>query len=106
MNNKVLTLLGFASKSGNLRFGFDSVKNSLKENKAKLIVIASDISPKSEKEITFFAQKSAVEVIRLSASIETLSHATGRKGGILAVTDQGLGTAIKGGIANGKVENQ
>jgi ribosomal protein L7Ae-like RNA K-turn-binding protein len=101
VNDKILTLLGFASKSGNLSFGADSVKESLKRSKAKLVIIASDISDKSRKEIRFFADKNNVRVIDVTYDIATLSHATGKKGGIISVNEKGFADAIKGGNANG-----
>ena len=101
MNDKILTLLGFASKSGNLSFGADSVKESLKRGKAKLVVIASDISEKSQKEIHFFASKNNTPVINVNYDISVLSHATGKKGGIISVNEKGFADAIKGGNANG-----
>lgn len=100
MNDKVLTLLGFASKSLNLSFGADSVKESLKKGKAKLILVAADISQKSLKEIRFFAQKENTEVISVEYSSDTINAATGRKGGILSVNDKGFAEAIKGGIVD------
>ncbi len=103
MNDKVLSLLGFASKSGNLSFGMDSTKESLKKGKTKLILVAADISEKSLKEIRFFADKQSVEVISVEYSGDTLASATGRKGGILSVNDQGFANAIRrGGIIGGK----
>lgn len=102
MNEKVLTLLGFASKSGNLSYGADSVKESLKRKRAKLIIIAKDISDKSRKEIKFFALKTDTPVIDADFDIETLSHAIGKKGGIISVNDTGFASVIKGGNANGK----
>lgn len=107
MQEKVLTLLGFASKSGNLIFGFDAAKAAcLSGKQAKLIVTASDLSEKTKKEISYFAAKANVAVIHLPFDMETVSRATGRKGGILCVKDAGFANAIKGGTANGKNENQ
>ncbi|MEE0946941.1 MAG: ribosomal L7Ae/L30e/S12e/Gadd45 family protein [Acutalibacteraceae bacterium] len=102
MNDKILTLLGFASKSGNLSNGADSVKEMLKKHKAKLVIIAKDISEKSRKEIKYFASQSSIPVIDADFDIETLSHATGKKGGILSVNEIGFANAIRGGNANGK----
>ncbi len=101
MNDKFLALIGFASKSGNLSFGADSVNESLKRNKAKLVIIANDISDKSRKEIKFFASKSDVPVLDAEYDISVLSHATGKKGGIISVNEIGFANAIKGGNANG-----
>ncbi len=102
MNEKVLSLLGFASKSANLSFGMDSSKESLKKGKTKLILAASDISEKSLKEIRFFAEKQKVDVISVEYSGDTLAAATGRKGSILSVNDEGFAKAIRGGIVGGK----
>ena len=99
MNDKVLTLLGFASKAGKLSFGFDAACSALLQKKSKLLLIANDISPKSKKEILFFAEKNKTAAIVLeNYDIDTISHAVGRKCGILSVNDdsfsQGLTSAI------------
>lgn len=101
MNGKILALLGFASKSGNLSFGMDAVKDTLKSKKSKLVLTASDISEKSFKEISFHASAEGVEAIRLDFSTDALEKAVGHKGGILSVNESGFAKAIKGGTANG-----
>lgn len=93
MNSKTLTLLGFASKAGKLSFGMDSAKTSLKQGKSRLIVVAADVSAKSLKEIKFFAEEKA-EVIEISCDKETLSHAVGKKCGIISVNDKGFSESI------------
>ena len=101
MNDKFLALLGFASKSGNLSFGADSVKEAIKRKKAKLVIVANDISEKSRKEIRFFASQKDIPVLDADCDMETLSHATGKKGGIISVNEIGFANAIRGGNANG-----
>ncbi len=93
MNSKTLTLLGFAAKAGKLSFGMDSAKTALKQGKSKLIVVASDISAKSLKEIKFFADGKA-QVLELNSDIETLSHAVGKKCGIISLNDKGFSQSI------------
>lgn len=104
MTGKVLTLLGFARKSGNLEFGMDKARESIKKNKSKLIVCACDLSPKSQKEIAFFAHNKNINSIILeNITIEDLSAAVGRKCGIISVNDNGFANAISktlGGYAN------
>lgn len=74
---------------------------SLKKGKSKLIVVASDISPKSQKEVNFFSHNKDIRVITLEgASIKTVSDAVGRKCGIISVNDSGFADAITGGYAN------
>lgn len=92
MNSKVLTLLGFAAKAGKLGFGMDATVSSIKAKKARLIVVAANVSEKSQKEIKFFAGK--IPVVVLEAEKETLSHAVGKQCGILSVNDEGFKNSI------------
>lgn len=101
MNNKVLTLLGFAAKAGKLSFGMDMSLASLKSGKSFLIVCAVDVSDKSKKEISFHTQNKSVPFITLTdVNIDTVSKAVGRKCGIISVNDKSFADAIKGGYAN------
>ena len=100
MNERILTLLGFASKSGKLAYGFDMSVESVKKGKSKLLLTADDVSEKSQKEVIYFADKSNVEYIILKGiSTETLSNAIGKSCGIVSVNDSGFAKAI-GGNAN------
>ncbi len=107
MNDKVLTLLGFASKAGKLSYGFDAVRTSISQKKSKLVLYANDISPKSQKEILFYANKFNTQAVVLNdCNMATVSHAIGRKCGIVSVNDQsfkdGLLSAINGRNLNDK----
>lgn len=100
--DKVLTLLGFASKAGKLSYGFDAACSALSQNKSKLLLIANDISPKSQKEVLFFGDRFKTKTFVLSDyNMETVSHAVGRKCGIISVNDtefsKGLISAINAG---------
>lgn len=88
LNDKILTLLGFAAKAGKLSYGFDAVKTALSQSKSKLVLIANDVSPKSKKEVLFFSEKFKTQAYILeNYNMENLSHAVGRKCGILSVND-------------------
>ena len=101
VNNKLLTLLGFAAKAGKLSFGMDMTCASKKAGKSFLVVCANDVSDKSKKELSFHAQKKEVPLIVLTDNnIETVGKAVGRKCGILSVNDKSFAEAIKGGYAN------
>lgn len=92
-NDPILSRLGFARKAGKVVFGFQKSKEACQNGKAKLVVVASDVSAKSEKEIRFFAGDK-VSVINLNSTMEELSAALGLRAGIVAVTDKGFATAI------------
>ena len=79
----------------------NDAKTSLNKGKAKLIIVASDVSEKSQKEIRFLSSNKDINVITLeSITIETVSNAVGRKCGIISVNDSGFADAILGGYAN------
>ena len=92
MSNKALTLLGFAAKAGKLAYGMDAAVTALKTKKAQLIVVAADISEKSRKEISYHAGNTPVMITEFS--IDTLSHAVGKKCGIISVNDKGFSQSI------------
>lgn len=92
---KILTLLGFASKAGKLSYGAASSADAIKCKKSKLIIISSDISEKSQKEMRFLSDKYSVEHILLNTVDTTkLSNAVGRNCGILSVNDSSFASAI------------
>ena len=92
-NNPVLSRLGFARKAGRLSLGFEASKEAVTSNKAKLIIVASDISAKTEKETRFFA-KEKCNVTKVDFTTEEISAAIGFRAGVLAVNDEGFAKAI------------
>ncbi len=87
---KIISLLTICRKSGRIEMGFDSVKEAILTGKAKTVLVASDISPKTEKEIRFFAGKTSVSVNVLPASIAEIEFGTGRKAGVIGICDEGF----------------
>ena len=95
MKNRILTLLGFATKAGKLSFGYEASVSTLKAGKSKLVLIAEDISEKSFKEVVFFAQKANVKHIKPdNITIKDITDAIGRKCGIISVNDSGFADAL------------
>ena len=101
MINKILTLLGFASKAGKLSYGMDAAADAIKRGKSKLAVLSSEVSAKSQKEIRFHSEKNNIRVIVLeNCDIKTLSDAVGRKCGILSVNDSSFADGILKAVSN------
>ncbi|MCQ2454555.1 MAG: ribosomal L7Ae/L30e/S12e/Gadd45 family protein [Clostridia bacterium] len=95
MNSKILTLLGFASKAARLSYGAAASSESIKNGKAKLIIVGCDISEKSAKEIRFLSDKYSVDAIfPKDITTITISNAVGRNCGILSVNDDLFASAI------------
>ena len=101
--DKILTLLGFASKAGKLSYGFDATRTALSQKKSKLLLMANDVSPKSQKEIWFFGDKFKTNVIVLNDyDMKTISHAVGRKCGILSVNDESFSKGLLSAVSVGR----
>ena len=94
-SEKILSLLGFASKAGKLSFGTHASTFAIEAKKAKLVLAAEDISEKSVKELKFKADKQSIKVLILEG-IKTadLSKRVGKSCGIVAVLDSGFADAI------------
>ena len=98
MNSSPLPLLGLARRAGKLEIGFDVVKECMLEGKAYLVVCAEDISPKTFKEINFFAAKSPnhdLAIIKLNFDRDALSKAIGKSAACVAVKDDGFAKKIQ-----------
>ena len=93
-NHPVLSKLSIARRANLLSVGTEKVTEAIKAKKAQLIIIASDISPKTEKELKFLA-KEKLEVMRINVDLMTMSAAIGIKAGIVAVLDGGLAESIR-----------
>ena len=93
--DKLLSLLGICRKANRLAFGFEASAEAAGAGKAALLLLAADISPKTAKEVRFLASKRNTEVIEIDATIDEISQKTGRRAGVLAVTDIGLAAAVR-----------
>ncbi len=93
-NHPVLSKLSIARRANLLSVGTEKVTEAIKTKKAQLVIIASDISPKTEKELKFLA-KEKLEVMRINVDLITMSAAIGIKAGIVAVLDGGLAESIR-----------
>lgn len=94
MKDKILSLLGFASKAGKLSFGVHATEWAIKSGKAKLVLTAYDISEKSVKELKFKAGNNLPVKVLLEIDMDTLSKKVGKSCGIVSVNDDGFATAL------------
>ena len=84
MNDK---LLGFSELQGEeaiLQSGLKCAR-SRGENRAKLIIVASDTAQRTEKELKFKTNGKDIEVVRISADKYSLSRAIGTSAGAVAL---------------------
>ncbi len=88
-------MLGICRKARKLEIGFARSAELLKIGKGNCVYIASDLSPKTEKELSYIADKSNIPVVRTCYDSTTLSQAVGIKTGIVTVNDEGFTKALK-----------
>jgi ribosomal protein L7Ae-like RNA K-turn-binding protein len=87
--------LGLCRKAGALAIGFDAVVEAMKKNKAKGVLTAIDISPKTLKEVKFYAEKYKIDIINISAEKDEIGKILGKNAAVLAITDEKLLNLIK-----------
>lgn len=68
------------------------------------VVLASDVSEKTEKEVRFYAGRARREVVKASFSMEEASDAVGKRAGVFLVCDEGLFGTIKKHIVENRDE--
>ena len=105
MSEGALTLIQFAAKAGKLSYGSHATEWSIDRGKARLVVVANDISQKSLKEFRFKAEKKEIPVILLNQTDSArLSRAIGKRCGIIAVNDGPFAKAITERNAQNKAD--
>ncbi len=92
-HDPILSRVSVARRAGMLTPGFAAVREAITKKQAKLVLIAADISAKSEKEIRFTAG-GKIPVIRIEHTIFEITSAIGIKAGIISINDQGFASAI------------
>jgi len=92
MNDPILSAIGLARRAGKLAPGFSAACGSLRRKHSFLIVVASDISAKTEKELRFFS--GGTEVLRVPYTIFDITCAIGTKAGVVSIDDEGLAKKI------------
>lgn len=102
MKQKILKLLGLATRAGLLVSGEDIVIDAMQKKKAKIVFLGSDASSntldKFQKKCFFYK----VELNTMFTS-EELSNSIGRNRMVLAILDEGFHKSIKkylGGVEN------
>ncbi len=97
MQDKTLMAIGLARKAGKAVFGTEQVRDSAKSGRAKLIILASDISENTKKEITDTANFYNTEYIISCYTMAQLSSAAGllRSTSSVAITDENMTVLVK-----------
>ena len=94
MQKQEISMLCLARKAGKIILGFDKVVEEMKNGHIKGVFYTMDLSPKSAKELCFESQKYGLAPLSLQISMEEVSHALGKRSGVIALTDEGFAKKI------------
>lgn len=100
MNNPLLSFLGITKKSGKIVFGMDSVKKEISNDSVCLLLITSDISENSRKEISDTAINYNVKTLNINFTKDEIESATGKYSAIIGITDENFSKKIVSILVN------
>lgn len=94
-NNKILGLLGLASRARKITFGSDATLQDIQKHKVKLVVVAEDASERTKKRFIEAASIANIPII-IEGNIEELSKAIGKQNkAIIGVKEVNLAYEIE-----------
>lgn len=94
MQNKVLSMIGLATKAGKVVSGEFSVEKAVKSNKAHLVIVADDASDNTKKMFTNMCTFYKVPIY-FYGNKESLGNAMGKQTrASLALLDDGFSNAV------------
>lgn len=93
-NDKLLSMIGMSLKAGQLLQGTERVKDNLRRGKVVLVLLAKDLSNNTKKSMRYNAQEWNTPVVDLPVTMSEIGQRTGKKTGVLALTDRGFAGAV------------
>lgn len=105
MVNKVLGLLGLATRAGKVIFGTDACIEGIEKNKIKLIIVAQDASDRLKNKFINLCQlrNDQIKVI-IFGTIEEISSSTGKQNkAVIGIKDTNFSNEIIKIINGGEV---
>ncbi len=90
--DRFYSTLSLSMRARKLVYGFDTVKENIKS--IHLLLLASDLSQKTAKEVNFLATKENIEVLNLDKTMEEISKLIGKKTGIIGICDEGFAAKL------------
>lgn len=95
MMDQVLSMLGLAKKAGRVETGEEPVGAAARARKARVILVARDAGPSSQRRAFSFAQTGACLCLTVPADKDALGRALGRTScAMCAVTDIGFAQSL------------
>ncbi len=94
-NNKILGLLGLATRAQYIFFGADSVEEQIKKRKVKLVIVATNSSERTKRKFTILCEKYDIPIC-VFESIDNISKAIGKSNkAIIGIKDLNIAKEIE-----------
>lgn len=92
--HKIYSMLGIARKGGNISIGFDAAKIDIEKKISFLVIIASDASDKTKKNIKFICDKYNCKYIEFGEK-EILGKSLGKRlVSVLSISDKNIASYL------------
>ncbi len=75
--------------------GFDAVLGEIGSPRFGGVILAADVSAKTEKEVRFHAQRHGKEVLKAAFSMDEAKDAIGKRVGVFLISDEGLFGSVR-----------
>lgn len=95
MNDRLLSMLGLCRRAGKLVMGADPVAEAMITGKAFVVLMASDFSRSSKKNILKASRQSSVKAFEINRTKDEVGFAIGKYSGVVAITDRGFSDKIQ-----------
>ena len=95
MNDPMVQLLSLSRRAGKLLRGFDQVKEGIAQQQVCAVVLAQDLSPKTEKELRYVCRNLTVPFVAVPATMAQLEQYVGKKVGVMALTEAGFAQKLQ-----------
>ena len=97
--DKLLSSISLSKRAGKLLLGFDVVKGAVLEEKAALVLFASDLSDKTRRSMERICEEWNVPAAALPFTLDEIWVEVGKRAGILAISDRGLAKLVCSNLA-------
>ena len=102
--DELASTLSLCRRAGKLAMGSDMVRQAVERRRAHLVLAASDISARTIKELRSICAPAMIPVQVLQYTLNEIWYLTGKKAGVLAITDAGLAGKLQGLLQREKRE--
>lgn len=93
-NDKLLSFLGLCRRAGKMTIGNDAAVDAITNGESSLILLVSDISPRTEKSVTEVAESNNIKVVKLTHNKEQVSNSLGKLTAVISINDTGFAKKI------------